>query len=220
MKSIQAGSLTIYQLEIGLIQTNCYLVSHTVTKETVIIDPADSEEDIIEFITEKELNIKGVLLTHGHFDHIYGAVPLANKYRVFLYASENEKELLSDYEMNCSTMIQRPIEIEADVWIKDGQKLEFGSISIKVISTPGHTKGSVCYYVEKDGVLLSGDTLFLESVGRTDLPTANSQDMVSSVKEKLSLLPERTIVLPGHGESTTIEYEKKNNPYMGNNFWE
>lgn len=220
MKPIQAGSLTIYQLEVGPIRTNCYLVSHTETKETVIVDPADSEDKIIAFITEKELNIKGILLTHGHFDHIYGAVPLANKYRVSLYASEKERELLSDCEMNCSTMIQRPIEIEADAWLKDGEKIEFLEISIKVIATPGHTKGSVCYYLEKDGVLLSGDTLFLESVGRTDLPTANSQDMVCSVKEKLSILPEKTIVLPGHGESTTIEHEKKKNPYMGNNFWE
>lgn len=220
MKPIQAGSLTIYQLEIGAIRTNCYLVSDTETKDTIIIDPADSEEQIAVFIKEHELNIKGVFLTHGHFDHIYGAVPLANQFRVSLYACEKEKELLSQYELNCSTMIQRPIEIEADIWVKDGKTIQLGTLTFQVIETPGHTKGSVCYYFKKDNILLSGDTLFLESVGRTDLPTANSQEMINSVKNKLAVLPEETIVLPGHGECTTIAYEKKNNPYMGNNFWE
>lgn len=220
MELIQAGILNIYQLELGPVHTNCYIVMNSKTKDTIIVDPADLEEIIVAEIEKHSCNVKGIFLTHGHFDHIYAAVPLACRYRVSIYAGQKEEKLLSDFEMNCSTMINRPIEIEADEWLRDGQKVTIDSLSFQVIETPGHTKGSVCYYWSEDKVLLSGDTLFFESLGRTDLPTGSSTQILTSLKDKLMVLPDDTLVLPGHGCSTTIGYERKNNPYMEDNFWE
>ena len=220
MKAIQAGILNIYQLELGVIRTNCYVVMNRETKDTIIIDPADSEEVIADEIEKHDCKVKGIFLTHGHFDHIYAAVPLARRYRVSLYAGQKERELLTDFKVNCSTMIERPIEIEADEWLTDHQKITLGSLSFEVIETPGHTKGSVCYYWKEDKVLFSGDTLFLESLGRIDLPTGNSAQILTSLRDKIIVLPEETLVLTGHGSSTTIGYERKNNPYVEDNFWE
>ena len=128
-------------------------------------------------------------------------------------ALDVEKELLSDACMNVSAMTGRPEELEADIWLHDGQQFESAGIAMKVIHTPGHTKGSCCYFLEEQKVLFSGDTLFMESVGRADLPTGNEKDLMQSVREKVLTLPSETKVFSGHGPSTSIEYEQANNPY-------
>lgn len=207
-------------LVLGMIRTNCYILSDENTKEAILIDPADESERILSFLSEQGYKLKAILLTHGHFDHITGIQGVRDTIPVPLYALEAEKELLENPQWNCSNMGSRSVSEQADQWLLDGDVLTFGTMSCKVIATPGHTRGSGCYYFEKENVLFSGDTLFCESVGRTDLPTGNAQMVIESVRKKLLVLPENTIVYPGHGAETSIGYERRNNPYADGNGWE
>ena len=130
-----------------------------------------------------------------------------------IYAGEAEKDFLLDTKSNLSKDMGRPVTVTADVYLKDGEELDLDGIRIKVLATPGHTAGGVSYYFPEGGFLICGDTLFQESVGRTDFPTGSMSTLVRSVKEKLFTLPEETVAYPGHGDSTTIGHEKKYNPF-------
>ena len=132
---------------------------------------------------------------------------------VKIYAGEAEKDFLLDTKSNLSKDMGRPVTVTEDVYLKDGEELDLDGIRIKVLATPGHTAGGVSYYFPEGGFLICGDTLFQESVGRTDFPTGSMSTLVRSVKEKLFILPEETVVYPGHGDSTTIGHEKKYNPF-------
>lgn len=213
--------MNIDVLVVGMVQTNCYIVTNESTKDIIIIDPGDEPEKVIEAVKEKGGNVRGILLTHGHFDHIYGVPDLRKEFHVKVYAGKEEEALLMNPAWNCSSMGRGDISIKADEYVKDKDELHLGSFHIQVIYTPGHTKGCVCYYLEEEAALFSGDTLFFESIGRTDLPTGNSHCIIESVKEKLLPLPQQTRVYPGHGASTSIAYEKKNNPYAAEDgYWE
>ncbi len=156
-------------------------------------------------------------MTHGHFDHIWGCKELcrAANGEAKVYACAAERELLSDAHKNVSEQAGRACTLQADVYVNDGEEITLAGISFKVIATPGHTEGGCCYYFEEAGILVSGDTLFLESVGRTDFPTGSMGTLVRSIKEKLFVLPDETLVYPGHGDSTTIGHEKKYNAFLG-----
>lgn len=211
---IQKGDMDIKILVLGMVSTNCYIISNHETKEAIIIDPADKSDRIKQYITEAGLNIVGIFLTHGHFDHIFAATELTSYYHTKLYASKEEKSLLNDANMNCSAGVGRPFTLKADVYLNDQELIHLAGMQLKVIHTPGHTAGSVCYHIMNHSVLLSGDTLFLESVGRTDLPTGNGAKIVQSINEKLMVLDDNIIVYPGHGDATSIAYERENNPYL------
>ena len=157
--------------------------------------------------------MNAILLTHGHFDHIWGANELRRLSGAKIYAYEGEKELCEDAGKNVSRDAGRPETVRADFYEKDGALLELGGFSLKLIATPGHTGGSCCYYLEEEKILFSGDTLFEGSVGRTDFPTGSMGSLVRSIKERLLVLPDDVTVYPGHGDSTTIGDEKKYNPY-------
>jgi len=200
---------------VGMVSTNCFVVSNVTTKQAFVIDPGDDEDMIIKYLDEEKLSVEGVLLTHGHFDHIYGAESISKKYGVPLYAHETEAALLKDPTKNASQMVGRVISLSGVTTIKDDEILNIGGFELKVIHTPGHTAGSVCFYCDKTNVLFSGDTLFQESVGRTDFPTGSGSQIIRSIREKLAVLPDDTTVFPGHGPATTIRYEKANNPYIG-----
>lgn len=195
------------------VSTNCYLLINKDTDEAVIIDPAGNEPQISALIEKNKCHPCAILITHGHYDHIGAARQLAVKYGIKVYAGEHEKELLADAYKNLSAHMGAKITLEADVWIKDKQHINPAGIDIEVtIRRDIHQ--AVCHIMLKMHLcFFQVDTLFAESVGRTDFATGSFSDIVSSIKDKLFLLPDDTVVFPGHGESTSIAHEKKYNPY-------
>jgi glyoxylase-like metal-dependent hydrolase (beta-lactamase superfamily II) len=206
--------MNLKALVLGIVQTNCYIIGNGDTKEAIVIDPADKAEVIEQYLKANDLVCKGILLTHGHFDHILAASQLAADTKVPVYAHEAEMVLLSDAKLNASSHIRKECELKPEVLLKDQDTLNLAGFTIKVIHTPGHTIGGVCYYFSGHGVLFSGDTLFREDIGRSDLPTGNSRQLVESILNKLMILEDQVKVYPGHGEPTTIGYERENNIYI------
>lgn len=198
---------------LGLVQTNCYLLSNRKTKECIIADPADLPGKIESGILAEGYHPVAILLTHGHFDHIMAANELKKKYGIPVYAAAEEEEVLTDAGVNLSGQFGGGYRVTTDCPLADGDSITLAGTVIRAMLTPGHTRGSMCYYFEKDGFLISGDTLFCESVGRTDLPTGNSAAIVKSLRNRVLTLPDSTVVYPGHGESTDIAHEKAYNPY-------
>jgi len=198
---------------VGQIGTNCYIIFREDLKKAVIVDPGDEGAYILEQCGELSVTPEVILLTHGHFDHIMAVEEIKRAFpEVIVYAGEKEKMLLNDPSVNLSTSTGRRCSIEADRYVTDGETIDLAGISTHVIATPGHTEGCVCYYMKEEDVLISGDTLFLESLGRTDLPTGDQLKIISSIREKLFPLPGDTMVYPGHGSVTTIGHEKSYNP--------
>lgn len=212
--------MEIMTLVIGMVSTNCYIIADREIQTALVVDPAGDAEVILEKLNKEHLKLEGILLTHGHFDHILAVNMLRTETGAKVYASEAEKNLLEDPKMNCSVAVQKPYSVVPDVLLKDGQVLTISGFKLKVLATPGHTSGSVCYYFEQDKVLFSGDTLFFESIGRSDLPTGNGGKLLDSIREKIFTLPDEVKIFTGHGQSTMVSYEKKNNPYTdGNEFY-
>lgn len=207
------GEIKIGRTVLGSVMTNCYFVYDADTKNTLVIDPAYDGKGIYEKLTMNGLKVSAILLTHGHFDHIMGVNELRDISGVKVYASEAEESLLLDAHLNVSDQIGRPYTVKADVLLKDGEEVTIDGISFKTLATPGHTKGSCCFYFENAGILVAGDTLFEGSVGRTDLPTGSAGTLNRSIKEKLMNLPDETKVYPGHGDATTISQERMYNPF-------
>lgn len=200
---------------IGSLGTNCYFLINEDTKETLVVDPAEHGDVISRKLQEQGLALKGILLTHGHGDHIMAVEELRSAHKVPVLAHEAEEKLLADPSLNLSfNIFRKKISIPVDELLKDGDIVELAGLSLKVLHTPGHTLGGCCYYSEADGVLISGDTLFCGSVGRTDFPGGSMSTLVRAIREKLLVLPDETRVYPGHSEMTTIGQEKKWNPFL------
>lgn len=199
---------------LGMVGTNCYLLCNMDIKECVLIDPADSQDEISRMIDESGCSLKGILLTHGHFDHIMAADAVRDKYGVKVYASCDEKNTLEQPHINLGEAYGLKLSVKADVWHKDGEILKLAGFDIEALHTPGHTEGGSCYYIREIGVIFSGDTLFCGSVGRTDFPGGSMSEIVRSIKEKVMVLPDDTKVYPGHGEGTSVGYERENNPFL------
>lgn len=198
---------------VGPVQTNCFFFYEEETKQGIIVDPGDEPEKIIHYVEEKGIKVQAILLTHGHFDHIMAVEALKSKWDVPVYASREEKAVLGDPQINLTAHYGRPYTLSADIYLEDGEEIELLGQKVKCILTPGHTSGGMCYYFPGQGVLFSGDTLFQESVGRTDFPTGSMGTLIRSVREKLFVLAPATKVYPGHGMMTSIESEKMYNPY-------
>lgn len=205
--------LKIGKIVMGSVQTNCYFIYKENDNKIIVVDPADRGEYLYNAFKEAGLEVVAILLTHAHFDHIWGCNKLRELSGVQVFASEDEKELCESAKLNVSEDVGRPYTVSVDWYLRDGEKVTIEDMEFTVIATPGHTQGSCCYYFEKDNILVSGDTLFEGSVGRTDLPTGNGPTLSRSLKEKLMILPDETLVFPGHGNSTTIGDEKKYNPF-------
>ena len=203
-------NMTIRQCVVGSVYTNCYFLMNQETKELLIVDPGDMPEKIIAMVETMQAVPTAILLTHGHFDHILAADEIRKKYKIPIYASQKEEKLLLTPYMNLS----QDSSLAADVFLADDQTFEAGGFSIQMIATPGHTSGSCCYYFAEEEILVSGDMLFCGSVGRTDFPTGSMGEITASLHKLLEMLPDKTTVLPGHGDHTTIEYEKRYNPFV------
>ena len=202
----------IRQLVLGMVETNCYFLLNKETKELIVVDPADSAGRIQEFAKQIGGKPVGILLTHGHFDHFMAMDALRDAWGVPVYADAAEAGVLGDCRKNLSYgMGGCPMETHADVYLTDGEEFVLAGFGIRMLHTPGHTPGGCCYYLESEKILLSGDTLFEGSCGRTDFPGGSMTTLVRSIQEKLFTLPENVLVFPGHGGNTTIGEEKRYN---------
>lgn len=206
--------IKIGRMILGMYQTNCYFLYREGSDKCIVIDPPDSGDRICDALEKNGFTVEAVLLTHAHFDHIWGVEGLVERSGAKLYALDAEQGLCESARDNMSKWAGRPCTVKPDVYLRDGQEKTLAGMTFRVIETPGHTAGSCCYYFEEPGFLVSGDTLFLESTGRTDFPTGSTSQIVRSIREKLFVLPNETKVYPGHGDSTTIEHEKKYNPFV------
>ena len=199
----------------GIISTNCYLVINEDTKQAVIIDPAACPKYLLNHIKSEGLEIQAILLTHGHFDHIMGIDGFLAEFDVPVYVHEGDRETMVDISLNQSGTYTSGYTFAGARYLKDGQKLNFAGLEFQVLHTPGHTPGGVCYYIESEKVLFSGDTLFQNSVGRTDFVNSSMSDLIRGIREKLFVLPDDVLVYPGHMGETTIGHEKTHNVYVG-----
>lgn len=191
------------------IVTNCYIIEDEETKETMVIDPAGELEKITEVLDILGANVKYIYLTHCHADHIGAVEELKRQRGGVILIHKDDYDGLLDPRVNLSEiMTGNNISIEADSRVNDGDVLHIGNLEFRVIHTPGHTKGGSSLYCEQEKMLFSGDTLFKGMWGRTDLPTSNFADIINSIDSKLLVLPEETIVYPGHGTSTKLEDEE------------
>lgn len=207
------NEIKIGRMVLGSCQTNCYFIYREEEKRAIVVDPADQGARIYKALTDNGIAVEAILLTHGHFDHIWGSKELREAAGVKIYALDAEQALCEDSRSNVSDMAGRPYTVTPDEYLQDGQELTLAGMSFRVIATPGHTAGSCCFYFPEAGFVVSGDTLFAESVGRTDFPTGSMSSIVRSIKEKLYTLPGEIKVYPGHGDSTTIEHEMQYNPF-------
>lgn len=206
--------MNIMSMILGPVGTNCYFLVNEDTKEAIIIDPADNASAIKQKLIQSGLEPVAILLTHGHFDHIMAAKEIAEEYSILIHAFYEEWDLLKDPSLNGAYLIRSKFTLNPHKELRANDLLHMAGIELLVIHTPGHTRGSVCFYHKESQTLISGDTLFKESVGRTDLPTGNSETIKKSISERLFQLDDATKVYPGHGESTTIGHEKKYNPFL------
>ena len=198
----------------GPMGANCYLYACTESKKAVIIDPGADGKKIYQWVSEKGLKVDYILLTHGHVDHIGAVDELRGLLGdVLVGIHTGDAEMLTDAKKNLSSYLGSNVILQsADILLEDGQELTIGNQSLRVLSTPGHSPGCVCF-LSTEG-LFSGDTLFAGSIGRTDFPGGSMNQLLKGVKEKLLILPEDTRVFPGHGEETSIGEEKRDNPYL------
>lgn len=197
---------------VGMIETNCYLIEDGATGALAVVDPGDYSEELYGEIDRRGGKLSYVLLTHGHYDHIIGVAELCRRYHPEVCAAEAEMEILQKGLYNLSSVHNiRVNSFSVDRLLHDGDIIELGQSRIKFISTPGHTVGSGCYIV--DDCIFSGDTIFCESIGRTDFPTSSIRDMMKSVA-KIKNLEGDYAVYPGHDMFSTLEHERKYNPFM------
>ncbi|MBR5421504.1 MAG: MBL fold metallo-hydrolase [Lachnospiraceae bacterium] len=208
------AEVKIGKLCLGQMQTNCYFVYREGESEVMLFDPASAGKHIADKLAENGFSVASIVLTHGHFDHIGGADELRSVSGAKISALAEEKELLEDPWINVSAQMKKPVTLACDEFFHDGDTLSCGSVSCKVIATPGHTAGGACFYFEEGGFAICGDTLFAESIGRTDFPTGDMNTLIASVEKKIFTLPDETKLFPGHGPATTVGHEKEYNPFF------
>lgn len=202
---------------VGMLETNCYLLGDPETKQAVVIDPGGDGKRIIGRIEELGLNLVAILNTHGHFDHVLEAWSLKERLGGKIYMSSKDIPLLQDRMVGMGAVFSSGSsapKTDIDAPLQEGDLLAFGSIRLKVLETPGHTPGHISLYFSEANSIFVGDTLFAGSIGRTDFPGGSFDDLIRSVREKIFPLPPETIVYTGHGPKTTVEREKRTNPFF------
>jgi hydroxyacylglutathione hydrolase len=202
-------------IPVGPLQCNCSIIGDEATHEAMVIDPGDDIEDILAIINQHNLKVKQIVITHAHIDHVGGAMKLRAQTGAPILLNQNDYALLKMLDVQAAWLGMKPpgkVEIEHD--LKDGGEIEAGSLSANVLHTPGHTEGSVCLYFPAEKMLIAGDTLFAGSIGRTDLPGGSYQKIMRSLHDRVLVLPDETVVIPGHGPTSTIGDEREGNPFL------
>ena len=202
-------------LPVGPLRCNCSVIGDEATHEAMVIDPGDDIEDVLAIVRQHQLEVKQIVITHGHIDHVGGAMKLRALTGAPILLNQNDYALLKMLDVQASWIgMAAPGEVSIEASIADGESLRTGNLTANVIHTPGHTEGSVCLYFPAEKLLIAGDTLFARSIGRTDFPGGSFEKIMRSLRERVLTLPDDTVVIPGHGRTTTIGAEREENPFL------
>ena len=202
-------------LPVGPLHCNCSVIGDETTREGMVIDPGDDIEDVLALVQKHNLQVKQIVITHAHIDHVGGAMKLRAATGAPILLNQNDYALLKMLDAQAEWVgMASPGTVEIDQSVAQADTVKAGSLTAQVLHTPGHTEGSICLYLPGEQKLLAGDTLFAGSIGRTDLPGGSMKKIINSLHEKVLALPDETVVVPGHGELTTIGQERETNPFL------
>jgi glyoxylase-like metal-dependent hydrolase (beta-lactamase superfamily II) len=202
-------------LPVGPLQCNCSVIGDEATREAMVIDPGDDIDDVLALIRKHNLQVKQIVVTHAHIDHVGGAMKLRAATGAPILLNQNDYELLKMLDVQASWIgVADPGKVEIDQSLGHADTVTAGSLKAEVLHTPGHTAGSICLYFPLEKKLIAGDTLFAGSIGRTDLPGGSFEKIIRSLREQVLALPDETVVVPGHGSLTTIGEERESNPFL------
>ena len=202
-------------ISVGMLQCNCSIFGDETSGEAIVIDPGDDITAIVEILERRKFKVKAIVITHAHIDHIGGAAKLKALTGAPVHMNAKDQGLYDNLEMQAGWLgMETPEKTEIDTEARDGDKLRLGDSDFHIMHTPGHTQGSISIWIPAENTLVAGDTLFRDSIGRTDLPGGDGRQILRSIQQKLLKLPEDALVVPGHGQNTTIGREKKRNPFL------
>jgi len=205
-------------LPVGPLQCNCSVIGDEATREAMVIDPGDDIDDVLALIRKHNLQVKQIVITHAHIDHVGGAMKLRAATGAPILLNQNDYALLKMLDVQAAWIgMASPGKVEIDRSVTTGESVSVGSLIAQVLHTPGHTEGSICLYLPAEQKLIAGDTLFAGSIGRTDLPGGSMQKIMRSLHGTVLALPDETVVVPGHGPLTTIGDERESNPFLVKN---
>lgn len=210
------NSLMIHEiLPVGPLQCNCSVIGDETTREGMVIDPGDDIEDVLALVRKHNLQVNQIVITHAHIDHVGGAMKLRAATGAPILLNQNDYALLKMLDMQAAWIgVATPGKVDIDRSISTGESVSAGSLVANILHTPGHTEGSICLYFPTEKKLIAGDTLFAGSIGRTDLPGGDTQKIMRSLHNTVLALPDETVVIPGHGDLTTIGDERETNPFL------
>jgi hydroxyacylglutathione hydrolase len=202
-------------LPVGLLHCNCSVFGDEQTREAIVVDPGDDIEEIRKILARHQLHVKAIVITHAHIDHIGGAAKLKAITGAPVYMNDNDQPLYDHLDQQAAWLGMEPPErTEIDVTAREGDKLTLGETGFEILHTPGHSQGSISLWIPAENKLIAGDTLFRDSIGRTDLPGGDHRQILRSIADKLLVLPDDAVVVPGHGSMTTIARERAMNPFL------
>jgi len=202
-------------LPVGMLQCNCSIFGDEASREAIVIDPGDNIDQILAMLEKHALKVKAIVITHAHIDHIGGAAKLKTATGAPVYMNESDQALYDHLDVQAGWLgMKTPSRTEIDTKVREGDSLRLGDAEFHVLHTPGHTQGSISLWIPAENKLVAGDTLFRDSIGRTDLPGGDGRQILESIHVKLLTLPENAVVIPGHGPNTTIGREKESNPFL------
>jgi hydroxyacylglutathione hydrolase len=210
------NSIMIHEiLPVGLLQCNCSVFGDENTREAIVVDPGDEIANVLAVLAKHQLRVKAIVITHAHIDHIGGAEKLKAATGAPVYMNANDQELYDKLDVQAGWLgMATPEQTAIDVHAREGDSLALGAAEFHILDTPGHTQGSISVWIPGENKLVAGDTLFLDSIGRTDLPGGNPRQILKSIHDKLLPLDDSVVVIPGHGPNTTIGRERRRNPFL------
>jgi hydroxyacylglutathione hydrolase len=202
-------------LPVGPLQCNCSIIGDETTREAMVIDPGDDIDDVLAILRKHNLQVKQIVITHAHIDHVGGAMKLRAATGAPILLNQNDLALLNMLDLQAAWVgMAAPGKVEIDQSISSADTVRAGSLGANILHTPGHTEGSICLYFPAENKLIAGDTLFAGSIGRTDLPGGSFEKIIRSLHQTVLALPDDTVVVPGHGPLTTIGEERESNPFL------